>query len=493
VTGLSNAALGAIAEYLDYQQAHKREWPPEWYDWQLEAFRSRLPQVMTLAGNQTGKTWSSTYNDALDLTGDYPEDWEGFQFDHAINALVIGVDNVQLEVLQTALLGKVDGKQFQGGWIHKDEIKQDETSWSTNSKNIASKVVVQGKFGKSTIHLRTYTQAKTGQDTLSFAGFVFDLIHCDEQPPDSLIGQLAVRLINGNRGKGGRLRLTMTPELGRTALVTKFMDDIDHGTQHLIGPVHWDQCAHMTPSAQAAALALIPEHEHEMRRSGQPFMGSGMVYPVAESRLIVPNQDIMPHWKVLKGVDLGHTHPQTTVWMALDMDQDVLYLIRTESSRGGNASTHMTTINSMWPQVPTVFPPDLEGTEKGSGETTRDWYKKAGLTRSIAFQNPDGSNYVEPGIYALNERMQTDRFKVFEQGNDAFFREKRLYHRVVTPQGVAKLVKKHDDVMDGVRYTSQMIAKRGVMMGQHLHKPRVLTSAGARRGLVQGVAHARKH
>jgi hypothetical protein len=99
----------------------------------------------------------------------------------------------------------------------------------------------------------------------------------------------------------------------------------------------------------------------------------------------------------------------------------------------------------------------------------RKWYSDAGLKNTIDFENPDGSRYVEPGILELNERMRTDRFKVFSNCS-AFLREKRIYHRKD-----GKLVKENDDVMDAVRYGVQMITRRGVQLGgaRRVSRPKV--------------------
>ena len=72
------------------------------------------------------------------------------------------------------------------------------------------------------------------------------------------------------------------------------------------------------------------------------------------------------------------------------------------------------------------------------------------------FTNYDGSNFVEPGIMEILERMRTGRFKVFADQKD-FFDEFRRYHR---KQG--KIVKDHDDLLDAVRYAALSVQRFGV-------------------------------
>jgi phage terminase large subunit-like protein len=435
-----------------YLTQHKREFPPTWYTWQHEGFFCHHRQVMTLAGNQTGKSWSGGYHFACDITQDYPDDWEGFKFDHCINTLVIGVDKDQLDVIQGILFGTVVDHKWQGGWIHPDEIQS--TAWSRTASNMADRVVVHGKFGLNTIHLRSYSQIKTGQGTLKFAGKVFDLIWADEQPPDELMGQLSVRLLNGNMGKGGRMRMTMTPELGKTDLIIKFMDERGEN-QHLIGPVSWDECSHMTPEAQSAALELIPEFEHDLRKNGTPSFGSGMVYAIAEERIKCDPFVLPEYFRCIRAVDLGINHPQATVWLAHDPQQDIVYLVKTYSAPGQDAASHAVTTNSMWPETTCVVPHDFDTTEKGSGEMVSRYYRQAGLKHTKMFSNPNGGNHVEPGVMEVLNRMREGRFKVFSTCTE-FWREHRLYHR-----DEGKIVKKNDDVMDAARYGTVMIGRYG--------------------------------
>lgn len=468
-----SVAFNAIQSVANYKQRHQREDPHNWYDWQLEGFNNHHRQVLTMAGNQTGKTLSGGYHFSCDITQNYPDDWIGFEFDHCLNTLVIGVDKDQLDVLQGILFGAVVDHEFQGGWIHPDEIQS--VSWSRTASDMADRVIVKGRYGLNTIFLRSYSQVKTGVGTLKFAGKIFDLIWADEQPPDELLGQLAVRLLNGNQGKGGRMRLTMTPELGKTDFIIKFMDDPGIN-QELIGPVSWNECSHMTPEAQAAALELIPQFEWELRRDGTPSFGSGMVYPIAEDRIRCDPFDIPTYFRCLRAIDLGITHPQATSWLAHDTQQDVIYLVKTYAATGQNAATHAATTNSMWTNTLCTVPHDYDTHEKGSGKTVSRAYRDAGLKRTIQFTNPDGSLYVEPGISAVFERMQSGRFKVFSTCTE-FWREHRLYHR-----DEGKIVKINDDIMDTVRQGVQMIGRHGRMITARITKPKVNTLSKQRHG-----------
>jgi len=449
-----------------YKQRHAREFTPDWYEWQREGFSSFDPQVMLMAANRTGKTMSAGFHTACDMTQDYPPWWTGFRQTHAPYCLGMGVDNEQLKtVVQTELFGMVEDHHFSGGWIHPSEIVRIE--WSPQVSGLARRVTVQGKLGKATITLRAYTASKTGTASLSFAGSSIDLIWVDECPPDDLVGQLVTRTMTGNLGKGGRIRYTMTPELGATQLVTNFLEDRQVG-QKLIGPVAWSECPHLTPEIQEQILSAIPEHEREMRSKGIPFFGSGLVYPVPESRVICDPFKVPPYFRLIRAMDLGINHPTAIVWLAHSPEDDVIYVVKTYAVAGENAATHAQAANALWNFTPVVFPHDVDTTEKGSGKTIRKFYNEAGLTRTLDFKNIDGSLNVESGIFDIKERMRDGRFKVFSTCLE-FWREFRLYHR---KEG--KLVKRDDDVMDAVRYGAAMIGRYGVPMDRrHQIKPKV--------------------
>lgn len=73
-----------------------------------------------LAGNRTGKTYCGCIEDAIHLTGVYPNWWEGHRFNHPIIAWVASENyEITRNVLQLKLIGgySQDGG-FTNGLIH---------------------------------------------------------------------------------------------------------------------------------------------------------------------------------------------------------------------------------------------------------------------------------------------------------------------------------------------------------------------------------------
>ena len=274
-------------------------------------------------------------------------------------------------------------------------------------------------------------------------------------------------------GKGGRIGYTMTPELGQTELVVNFMEHREE-SQHLIGPIGWEDAPHMTPEKRATLAAGIPEHEIDMRTKGLPYFGSGLVFPIPESRIKIKPFELsdVPWLRYLRAIDLGINHPTALAWLAYDPEIDRIYLLRDYSQSGDVPAVHAAAANSYLDFAPCVFPHDIDHREKGSGRTMREYYYDAGLKNSLDFENKDGSRYVEPGIMDMWDRMRSDRFKVFDTC-EKFFREMRMYHR-----DEGKIVPLNDDVISATRYGSVMIPRYGVPYGGHRRgrKPRVKKS-----------------
>lgn len=450
-------------QYAEYVRLHRREfWPFEnWSDWQRRFFQAgaEYRERMVMAGNRTGKTLSSSYEFALHLTGDYPDEWEGVRFDFAPTVWALGVDAPQVkDVLQRELVGELMDHGFDGtGWITNKEILG--FSRSQQIPGLARDVAIKhATGGQSILSFRSYSQSNRGAGTTAFAGSSVDAILVDEQPSDpELHGQLVTRTMTGRRGKGGIIVYSMTPELGYTELIRQFTEErAPH--QHLT-QVTWDDCPHLSPEIQEQILASVPAWQRDMRRNGVPFMGSGRIFTVPEDRLRIEPFE-MPEWFTwIAAIDFGIAHPTAWAKLAYDPENDVVYLVECWKQKDS-------AINEIAPRIrgaskgfiPTVYPHDGDSREKGSGKTLAEQYREAGVEMTLKFRNldKDQSNYVEPGIQVLDERMRTDRFKVFS-GCTPFFEEYRRYHR--DDQG--KIVKVDDDMMSAVRYGAIMIPRYG--------------------------------
>jgi hypothetical protein len=450
--------LKLARRYVALAESHKRSFFTP-YDWQREFFAKGAThsERVVCAGNRVGKTASETYEVAVHATGDYPEWWEGLRFNHAPTIWCFGVTSEQLvAVLQRQLFGDITADGITGGMIAPHEVV--EVTRGLGSPNLIRSALVKHKNGKlSRVELRAYTQSKTGTGTLSFAGVELDYALVDEQAPDSIVYQVLTRLMTGNKGKGGAFVNGMTPELGLTPYLTDcFEKQLAH---RFVMRVSWDDAPHLTPEMQAKMLESIPAWQHAMRRDGVPTLGSGLIYPLPEDRITCEPFDIPPHFRVLRAIDLGYSHPTAGAWLAYDAERDIVFLTKTYKRSGEVPAVHAAALNAVWPKSPVVFPHDADNTEKGSGVTMAQLYREAGIGNQLIFTNEDGSRFVEPGLLQLFELMRSDRFKVFADCAD-FLREFRGYHR----DDNGKIVKELDDIMDAVRYGALMVKRYGVRL-----------------------------
>lgn len=462
---LTDAAkrLELIQAGRDFARTHQREFPLDWYPWQRRAIEltAHKSEVMILAANQVGKTATEGYIVGCWATGDYPDWWDGVRFDYPTIGWVFGVDNTQLrDVFQKEILGVMrDDGTFTGGWIHPDEVVSFNRA---QTPGLAKDVCVKfrGRDNTTQISFKTYTQSKTGSGSLPMAGSRVDWIVVDEQPPDDIRGQLKARTINGRKGQGGVILYGMTPERGMTDLVREFME---HPAEHrgLVGPVAWDEAPHITPERRKELLGSFPPHERDMRSKGIPLFGTGRIYTPDEDAILVDPFPLMerPWLKCIRAMDIGiHPHPTAIVWIAYDPEEGIYYLVRTHRQAGEVPAVHAATANGLWRHAPLVLPPDASATERGSGKTVKQFYQEAGINNLVDFENPDGSNYVEPGIMAIQQAMRVGQFRVFRDQNQAFIDELRTYHR----DDKGRIVKERDDVLDAVRYGFQTVTRYGI-------------------------------
>lgn len=418
------------------------------YDWQRRfiAHTAEYTQVALIAANRTGKTETGLGIDAIHATGDYPEDWTGYRFEHAPVMWLLGYSGEKCrDLLQTPLIGKKTGNDWEGGLIPAERIVAFESMQGTVAA-LRTVRIRHKSGGLSTIQFWSYSQ---GQHALM--GDDIDWYHIDEEPRDPKIWpQVLTRTATGDKGRGGRGILTFTPENGRTQLVIDFTDNPGPG-QILIN-AGWNDAPHLTDEVKATLLAAYPEHQKDMRTKGIPMLGHGRIYDISEEWIACDSFEIPDHWKVIDGMDFGWDHPQARIKLVWDVENDTYYVTKAwKASKTSPAEAWGVT--HLWAKdVPTAWPSDGLQTEKGSGKQQKSYYEETGfLMIWEEAQWPDGARSVEPGILELLLLMRSGRLKVFRGLRD-FFEEFNFYHRDEKGQ----IVKKRDDLLDALRYAYMM-------------------------------------
>ena len=224
----------------------------------------------------------------------------------------------------------------------------------------------------------------------------------------------------------------------------------------------WDDAPHLDEDTKARLLESYPEHQRDMRTKGLPMLGHGRIYDLSEEFITCAPFEIPDHWLLINGLDFGYDHPQAVVQLAIDMDQDCVYLTHCWKCAKVSANEAWGATKAWAEDVPTAWPHDGLQHEKGRDDAKqqKDHYQEAGFQMLADHATWDGkSNSVEQGLYELRERMQTGRFKSF-RGCRPFFDEFLQYHR----DDKGKIVKTQDDVLDSCFHPdTKIITDRGLI------------------------------
>jgi len=378
----------------------------------------------------------------MHLTGRYPHWWEGKTFNKPTAGWAASVTGeLTRDGVQRLLLGRpgVDSERGLAA-LPADAIK--DVAPAGGIANAVSQVVVRHggggdvQAGESVLGFRSYNQGRA-----KFQAETLDFVWLDEEPPHDIYMEALTR----TNTTLGPVYLTFTPLMGMSLTVLRFLVEKQDGTAVIFMGIY--DADHYTKEQADTIVASYPDHEREARAYGKPVLGSGAVYPVAESDITVTAFNIPDEWPRIAAMDLGWDHPTAVVWLAHNREADIVYVYDAYRRAKQVPAVHASAIKSRGAWIPVAWPHDALQAQKDSGRPMRDQYRDEGVNMlPERAQFDDGSIGVEPGVQIILNRMQTGRFKVFAHLED-FLQEYRLYHR---KDGV--IVKQLDDVLDAVRY-----------------------------------------
>ena len=397
-------------------------------------YRERL----LMAGNQLGKTLAAGMEYAMHATGRYPPGWHGKHYDRAIVGWAAGITGESTrDNVQRILLGRPG--RYGTGAIPKDAIE--DITPARGQPDLQDSIKVRHESGQvSHIALKSYEKGRE-----KWQGETLDMVWFDEEPPLDIYLEGLTR----TNSTVGPVFVTFTPLLGMSDVVKRFLLDKVPGTS--VTQMTIDDVGHYTNEQRTAIIASYPEYERDARTKGIPQLGSGRVFPIAESELQCEPFAIPAYWPQLGGLDFGWDHPSAAVRMAWDRDNDCLYLLACHRQREQTPAMFSASIRPWGDWLPWAWPHDGLQHDKGSGEQLAAQYRAQGLKmigQRATF--PDGTNGLEAGVAEMLDRMQTGRLKVFSTLSD-WWEEFRMYHR---KDGL--IVKMRDDLMSATRYAMMM-------------------------------------
>lgn len=420
---------------------------------EFHAYGETRRERLFMAANRIGKTHCGAAEMAYHLTGLYPDDWKGRKFERPIKAWAASDTGLSTrDIVQAKLMGEPGvAAAFGTGLLPKACIG--DTSLARGITDLYDTIQVKHhtneKFdGWSVVSLKSYEQGRQ-----KWQGTAIDVVWLDEEPPQDIYSEAVTRIAPTSAGaRSGIIYMTFTPLKGMSDVVLSFLDQSKQSPDRSVTTSTIDDAVHIDPAERTKIIAGYAEHEREARALGIPSLGGGKIFPYAESRLAVEPFRVPDHWSLIWGIDFGVDHPFAAVLKAWDKDTDTLYTIHTIRMKDALPLQHAAAMKA-WGEgagarIPVAWPQDGHQRREYGGVLTpmRAIYKKHGLAMLDHHATfVDGSNSTELGILEMQERMTTNRFKVFTTLME-WWEEFRLYRR-----DEGQIVKVHDDLMSADR------------------------------------------
>lgn len=408
----------------------------ELYPRHLEFFDagSRFKERLFMAANRIGKSGAGAYEVTAHATGEYPHWWTGKRFEHPVDVWACGTTSeTTRDIVQTWLLG--DPKEI-GDWFGSmipAHLIVDYTRRTHGMANSLESVVVRHKSGGlSTIGFKTYEQGRK-----SFEGTAKHIIWDDEEPPEDIYTEQLLRTTTTN----GITLITFTPLQGMSEVVTSFIEPKDEAREFkTYVQAGWKHVPHLDAQATRALLATMPPHQIKARTEGEPTLGAGAIYPIAEEDIVIPTRTVPSTWRRAYGFDVGWNRT-AAIWGAEDPGSGAIELYDEHYRSQGEPPSHVLAIKARGDWMMGACDPAALGASVIDGQNAMDIYIGMGL------QLTPGVNAVEAGLTEMWTRMVSGRLRVQAHLHN-WLTEFRRYHR--NEKGV--IVKKNDHAMDASRY-----------------------------------------
>lgn len=444
---------------LEFMYPEKGLYRKEVYPTHVEFFNAGKDHTVRamFGGNGVGKTTAGGVEFAYHLTGLYPRDWNGKRFNRPIKAWGAARENKALkEVMQEALFGK-DISDKGTGFIPKycllDDAGEMQT-WAmagTSGCILTSRVrhYTNGTFdGFSTVDFKTYAQGWQ-----EFQGANRDLIWIDEEPDDPKVYSECLARTRGPKGKEGILYVTFTPLLGYTTLYLSFLPggQFPTGGQHptnkekYVVLCTWKNCPHLSEEWKTSMIEewkLTDPNSIDARINGIASIGTGRIYPIDESFVVVQPFEIPEYWPRAYGMDFGY-HATAVIWAAQDPSTKTIYLYA-EYKRGKVVNEmHATAIKQKGDWIPGIADPSGGG-RRDDGSMTIEHYGTLGL-RLIK-----GVNAFNSGVGVCLSKLESGALKIFDTCTQIISELRTYRYDTNNPNSAAR--NQEDHLLDAMRY-----------------------------------------
>lgn len=407
----------------------------ELYHKHVEFFEAGLTYLErgVIAANRVGKTTMNAYETTLHLTGLYPEWWMGRRFSHAVDWWAASdTSETTRDILQLEFLGRLDA--LGTGMIPAHLIIGEPTKRRGVAESVDTVRIKHVTGGTSTLAFKSYDQGRE-----KFQGTKKHGVSLDEEPDPSIYFECLTRVTATVPGElDGSMICTFTPLKGMSTVVLMYMNDQNPSRFSL--NLGFDHAPHLSEQTKQRLIQSFPPHERDARTKGIPQLGSGAIYPVPESDVIVDDFQIPDHWPRGYGMDVGW-NKTSAGWWAWDRESDVIYRYSEHYRGQAEPAIHAQAILARGNWISGVIDPGAKGRAQRDGLQLLQMYKDLNLDLEVA------NNAVEAGIYQVLQRLSSGRLKVFKSCQN-WIQEFRLYRR----DEKGRIVKEKDHAMDETRY-----------------------------------------
>jgi phage terminase large subunit-like protein len=399
----------------------------------LDFFASgkKFKERLFMAANRVGKSEAGAYELTCHLTGLYPPWWEGRRFEKPVECWAVGTNSqTTRDIVQAKLLGSV---QMPGTGMVPGHLIVSTISSRGLPGALEGGVIRHVSGGNSLLGLKTYEQGRQ-----SFEGTSKDVIWCDEEPPADCYTEMLYRTVTTK----GIVMVTFTPLQGMSEVVKGFLEpesDIAADFKTFI-QAGWKDVPHLDAEEQRALMATTPPYQIAARTEGEPSLGSGAIYPIAEREILVPTAEIPSSWPRVYAMDVGWNRT-AVIWGAKDPGSGRIVLYDEHYRGHGEPASHAEGVRARGAWMRGVIDPASSGSNQIDGRKLIDIYARLGLHLEPAV------NAVEAGLTETWNLLVSGRLVVQEHLTN-WRSEFRKYHR--DEQG--KIVKASDHLMDATRY-----------------------------------------
>jgi phage terminase large subunit-like protein len=402
-----------------------------------------------IGGNRSGKTETAMFEAYLHATGDYDKHpwFTGMKF-HPTENITIWLAGISHESVANTQQAKLFGPRnaLGTGLIPKDRIV--EVRSKPGIPGAFSEVVVRRSGGGlASIFFMSFVQGRE-----AFQAQAVHFIALDEEFDHDIYEECVLRLATTN----GRIIVTFTPLSKLTKTVLHFLPNAKlpkngevPGLSAYVVNVRWEDVPlAMFPQEMRDQMeATITAEQRDARINGLPSVGSGRVYPFADSQVVCNPFKVPANWKKLYALDIGY-NCTAAVFLAIDPVTDTVYVYDEYYAERQLPVIHVESIKAKgghWMQG--VIDPSAMQTSKHDGLTSFKVYRDLGLDVRLA------DNRVHAGILEVTNRMATSRLKIMSHCSNTI-EEFRLYRYETNKNtGETQVAKKQEDhAMDALRY-----------------------------------------